>query len=270
MTLFDTHAHFASSDPEGAASEIERAAAAGFSGIMAVGSDHRENSFACRLSVMFPGFVRAAVGLDRDLASGMNCDGVRTAVSQLERDISEWRACGADIAAIGEIGLDYAHGPEESVRQAQCSLFAAQLELAARLALPVSVHSREAGEDTLRILREHGSSELAGDGKLGVIHCFTDSVEFAREAASLGMFFGVGGIITFRNADALRGRVRTLPRGRIVIETDCPYLAPVPVRGKKCEPVFAEYTALKLSEILGIDVDETARMTSANAVRLFG
>lgn len=172
-------------------------------------------------------------------------------------------------AAVGEIALDYSHGEDAATRARQRALFAAQLRLAAKLGLPCSIHSRGAEEDTLALLREHLSPDLAAAGRAGSLHCFVGSAQFAAALAPLGLAFGISGIVTFRNADALRAVVPLLPRDRILVETDSPYLAPVPVRGRPCEPAFAVHTARCVAGLLGLPQDEAFRLFSDNARRLF-
>ncbi|MBQ6103763.1 MAG: TatD family hydrolase, partial [Kiritimatiellae bacterium] len=149
------------------------------------------------------------------------------------------------------------------------ALFAAQLRLAAKLGLPCSIHSRDAEADTLALLRENLSPELAAAGRAGSLHCFVGSAEFAAALAPLGLSFGISGIVTFRSADALRAVVPLLPRDRILVETDSPYLAPVPLRGKPCEPAFAVHTARRVADLLGLPEDEAFALFDANARRLF-
>ena len=171
--------------------------------------------------------------------------------------------------AIGEIGLDYSRGQDAAARARQRALFAAQLRLAARLGLPCSIHSREAEADTVAVLRENLSPDLAAAGRAGALHCFVGPTPFAAALAPLGLSFGLSGIVTFRNADALRAVVPTLPRDRILVETDAPYLAPVPVRGRRCEPAFAAHTARFLAGLLGLPEPDAFALFGANARRLY-
>ena len=171
------------------------------------------------------------------------------------------------LAAIGEIGLDYSHPGADPV--AQRALFERQVALAAEWGLPVIVHSREAAADTLAILRAAGSRALAAEGRLGVLHCFVGDAAFAEEVLSLGMMVSLSGIVTFRNADALRAVAATIPGDRLLVETDSPYLAPVPLRGRVNEPAFIEHTVRCLAALRNTSWEELSSQTTSNALRLF-
>ena len=233
--LFDTHAHFECTRDEAAAA-VERAAAAGVTRIMAVGGSERLNAGT-------EGFAYRAIGWDRDQAGkvlpNLNYDGV---------------------AAVGEIGLDYHYSPE--TRDAQMELFARQLELARRMDLPVVIHTRDADDDTLGVLREIPSK--------GIIHCFTGSPKFCRELLGLGFYVSISGIVTFRLADNVRESALVVPDDRILVETDSPFLAPVPLRGKSNEPAFVVHTAKFLAELRKTPFEEFAALTTRNAISLLG
>ncbi len=167
------------------------------------------------------------------------------------------------VVAVGETGLDYyrladgdARGQQEAFRQ--------HIAAARRLRKPLIIHTREASEDTLRILKEEGASETGG-----VIHCFTESEAFAREALALGFYISFSGIVTFKNAEALRQVARWVPEERLLIETDAPYLAPVPHRGKSNEPAYVPHVAQCLATIRGVPVERIADATHRNFFRLF-
>jgi TatD DNase family protein len=168
------------------------------------------------------------------------------------------------VIAWGEIGLDYHY--EHSPRDVQREVFRRQLRLAREQNLPVVIHSREADDDTIRILRE----ELTGYERGGVLHCFGGSLAMAQDAIELGFFISFAGNLTFKKAEDLREVARQLPLDRLLIETDCPYLTPVPFRGRRNEPAHVIETAGCLAEIHGKDVEEIGRVTSENFVRLFG
>jgi TatD DNase family protein len=261
--LFDSHCHFAPGDD--VAGAIARAREAGLSGLLAVGGNDEADSGARAAAALAPGFALAAFGLDRDEADSIPDPaalGVR--IAALEEALVSGGA-----AAVGEIGLDYSHGEDEAARARQRALFAAQLRLAAKLGLPCSIHSREAEEDTVEILRANLSPDLAAAGCAGALHCFVGSAEFAATLAPLGLAFGLSGIVTFRNADALRAVVPLLPRDRILVETDSPFLAPVPMRGRPCEPAFAVHTARRLADLLELPEDQAFGLFDANARRVF-
>lgn len=168
------------------------------------------------------------------------------------------------VVAWGEIGLDYHY--DHSPRDVQRGVFHRQLNLARELNLPVIIHSREADEDTINILRE----ELSGYDRAGVLHCFGGSLQMARDAIDLGFYVSFAGNLTFKKAEDLRDIARQLPLERLMIETDCPYLTPVPFRGKRNEPARVVETAGCLAMLHGREVSEVARITSDNFARLFG
>jgi TatD DNase family protein len=168
--------------------------------------------------------------------------------------------------AIGEIGLDYHY--DHSPREIQRLRLDQQLELALKLRLPVIIHSREAEEDLLRSLTEYAKKVPAGDIP-GVIHCFSGTRAFGEACLTLGFSISFSGILTFKNAEELRECARHFPMDKILVETDSPYLAPVPYRGKKCEPSMVKFTAQKLAELKGLSMDEVTRITAANSQRLF-
>ena len=166
------------------------------------------------------------------------------------------------IVAIGEIGLDY-YWPEPD-REIQIKWFREQLELAREVKLPVNIHSREAAKDTLDIMKEHKAEELGG-----IIHCYSYSLETAKEFLKLGFNFGIGGVLTFKNARKLVEVVEYLPMDAIVLETDAPYLAPVPNRGKRNDSTNIKYVAEKIAEIKNISLEEVISITNANAKRIY-
>jgi TatD DNase family protein len=164
------------------------------------------------------------------------------------------------VVAIGETGLDYYY--DNAPREVQRRVFRRQLELASRLDLPVIVHTRDADQDTMEILADVAP-------RSGVVHCFTGGDALADFALQIGFMISFSGIVTFPSAAALLGIARRIPIDRLLIETDCPYLAPVPHRGKRNEPAFGRHTAAFIAEARGVSVDEVARETSGNFVRLF-
>ncbi len=166
------------------------------------------------------------------------------------------------MVAYGEIGLDYVK--EYSPAPLQRSHFAAQVELAQELGLPLVIHDREAHADTLAILRAAGS--LASGG---VMHCFSGDVALAEEVLELGFYISIPGVVTFKTAETMREAVARVPLERLLLETDGPFLAPVPYRGKRNEPAFLPWIAAKVAEIKGCSIDEVAQATTTNARRLF-
>jgi len=237
--LFDTHAHF-----EGTADEIgeclDRAHSAGVTRIMAVGGSESLNAGVARAAEGRP-WVLKAVGWDRE---------------QIGRELPDLDYTG--IAAVGEIGLDYYYSAE--TRGAQLALFSRQLELARSLGKPVVIHTREADDDTLGVLREIPSR--------GIIHCFTGNPVFCRRLLDLGFFISISGIVTFRAADNVRESAQVVPEDRLLIETDSPFLAPVPMRGKANEPAFLVHTAQFLADLRKTTREAIAALTSQNGISL--
>ncbi len=247
MQLFDTHAHFEPS-LEYVRKVLADARAAGVTRVLAVGGSDElaaGASLAVEVAAEDPGkypLVRKSAGWDRD---------------QLDKDPGSLDLAGA--VALGEIGLDYHYSPQ--TRNAQMELFARQLEIARGRDLPVIIHTREADDDTLGILREIPSR--------GVIHSFTGNPAFCRALLDLGFFVSMSGIVTFRAAENVRESARIIPLERLLVETDTPYLAPVPVRGTPNEPAFVAHTARFLADFYGIGLERLAEATTANAVGLF-
>ncbi len=168
-----------------------------------------------------------------------------------------------EVVGIGETGLDYFY--EHSPREAQQRSFRSHIAAARQTGLPLIVHTRDADADTVAILREE-----AGQGAFdGVIHCFTAGPELAEAALELGFYIGVSGIMTFKKAEELRETLRLVPLERLLVETDAPYLAPVPQRGKQNEPAFVVHTAAALAELKAVKADELAAVTSENFYTLF-
>jgi TatD DNase family protein len=167
------------------------------------------------------------------------------------------------VVAIGECGLDYFY--DKSDRAAQRDRFQAHIEAARATGLPLVVHTRDAEDDTAEIL----SREVGKGGVTGVLHCFTGSAELARKALDLGFYVSMSGIVTFKNARDLQETAKTIPLDRLLVETDSPFLAPVPNRGKTCEPAFVADTAAFLSDLRDEPLDELAEATSANFFKLF-
>jgi TatD DNase family protein len=167
------------------------------------------------------------------------------------------------VIAIGECGLDYFY--DKSDRAAQRERFQAHIEAARSTGLPLVVHTRDAEDDTAEIL----TREVEKGGVAGVLHCFTGSAELARKALDLGFYVSISGIVTFKNAQDLQETAKTIPLDRLLVETDSPFLAPVPNRGKTCEPAFVADTAAFLSDLRDEPLDELAEATTANFFRLF-
>ncbi|MDE5619551.1 MAG: TatD family hydrolase [Ruminococcus sp.] len=164
------------------------------------------------------------------------------------------------LKAIGEIGLDYHYDGFD--REKQIEVFEKQIELSKELKLPAIVHSRDASEDTLNILKKYRPQ--------GVVHCFSGSAETAAEIIKLGMYIGFTGVLTFKNAKKALRAIEAVPLDRLLLETDCPYMAPVPFRGKRCDSSMIAFTAEKAAEIKGISVHEILDITCENGIRFYG
>lgn len=253
MILYDSHAHFEGTPLETEA-VLSRAKEAGVQRILAMGGSASLNAGAIAAQKIHPDQVRLALGFDRDQAVDISPDVCCLTLDQLRANVS--------VLCIGEIGLDYHYEPE-TARQ-QCALFEAQLRYAAAHDLPVSIHTREADDDTLRIL-----DAIPWDGKKirGVIHCFTGGAAFAKELLSRGFMMSFSGIVTFKSAADLRDVVADIPNDRLLIETDSPYLAPVPKRGKPNEPAFVLHVAECIAKVRGTPLEQLVSLTTANAIR---
>jgi len=190
---------------------------------------------------------------------------------------SRWKSTDADYLrkaarhpkcrGIGELGLDYYY--DHSEHGAQLEALRNQLELALEVELPIVVHSRDAEADLLPELEKYARRVKPGK-QVGVIHCFTGTQEFGQKCLDLGFYISFSGILTFKNAEPLRVAAKAYPLDRILVETDSPFLAPIPFRGKKGEPSMVLQTAMKLAEVKGLSLDEVALATTANSKRLFG
>lgn len=225
--------------------------------MVAIGGSEAANELAAFLADRDPDRIRAAVGYDRDEAE-----------SAPSAEALEAMLLRPGVGAIGETGLDYHYGRDSAA--AQRALFADMLERARTHCLPVVVHSREADEDTLDMLRDFAADWTGEPDRIGVLHCFTGNAAFAEALLDLGMHISFSGIATFPGAKALREVSREVPLKRLLIETDSPYLAPPPYRGKRNEPAHVVRVAEVLAEARGIGIDEVAAATHKNAARLFG
>lgn len=268
MFWTDTHAHLDGFESAGETARLlERAGENGVGRCIAIGGSPEANALALRVAERFPARVRAAVGYDRHLA-GAEPDG-----AELDGQMAR-----AETLAVGECGLDYSEGARPAADQR--ALFGNMLARALAHRLPVVVHTRLADADTLAMLRDHAAAHRAADAEPppgarpwpapGVVHCFTGTAETAEAFAALGWYISLSGIVTFRNADRLREAARVIPADRLLLETDAPYLAPVPVRGRTNEPAFLPHTGRFLARWLGLAEGDLARQTSENAARLFG
>lgn len=179
-------------------------------------------------------------------------------------DVAKLKALSSkpNVVALGETGLDYYYSTE--TKEVQQQSFVAHLQAAGEVGLPVIVHTRDAREDTIELIREHGNREHAG-----VLHCFTESWEMAKAALDLNYYVSLSGIVTFKNAEALREVARQMPLDRLLVETDSPYLAPVPYRGKPNIPAYVREVAEFIADLRGLAYEELAEITTENFYRLF-
>ena len=254
--LIDSHAHIQTREFSADVAEvIQRAKEAGVEKIIVVGGagDLSSNDAALALADSYPGLY-ATIGMHPHDAKEVD----EEAFQRLEA-----LARNPKVVAVGETGLDFYY--DHSPRQVQIDLFCRFIQMARQNGLPLVVHVRDAYREACEIIKREGKGNLRG-----VIHCFTGDYDAAREFLDLGFYLSFTGIITFKNADALRDVARRLPLERILLETDSPYLAPVPHRGKRNEPSFVGYVAETLSQIKGADFDQVAEATSRNAEMLLG
>jgi TatD DNase family protein len=252
IALIDSHCHLEMDAFNSDRDEIvKRATDSGINQIINPGSDRQGNIRGLEMSKKYPNVYSAA---------GIHPHDARTLDKKLFRELKKW-AKEPKVVAIGEIGLDYHY--LHSSKGAQIEAFRRQINLANELGLPVIVHSREAKNDTIRVLREE-AGETAG-----VLHCFSGDIDMAHKAMELGFLISIAGPVTFNKAKHLRDVVKFVPDEFLLIETDAPYLSPVPKRGKRNEPSYLVHTAKAVSEIRGIAIEDVARITSLNAMRLF-
>jgi TatD DNase family protein len=252
FSLIDSHAHLTDERLAGeAAAVVERARAAGVHRVVTIGTGVEGSRAAAALAAILPG-VFAAVGIHPHTAH----EATESALADIEALARE-----PDVVAVGETGLDYYY--DNSPREAQHDSFLRHLDLGRRLGLPVIVHTRDADADTAAILRQ------AAGGTRGVLHCFTGGRALMETALDLGWYISFAGMITFpKYADA--DLVRAVPSDRILVETDSPYLAPLPFRGKRNEPAHVVHVAAAAAAMRGEDVEEFARATVRNTERLYG
>ncbi len=254
--IFDSHAHY---DDEAFAPDrhavIQALRQQGVCNVMNVGANLDRSRESIALAAQYP-FIYAAAGIHP-------CD-VKDAPADYREQLKQLLS-QPKVKAVGEIGLDY-HYPDNAPRQVQMEFFQTQLQLAKQYDLPVIIHDREAHGDTMDLLQAYKPK--------GVVHCFSGSVEMAREVVKLGMYIGLGGAVTFKNAKTPVAVAASVPLEALLLETDAPYMAPVPFRGKRCDSSMILYTAEKIAEERSrqgspITAQELLRITRQNASRLF-
>ena len=251
--IFDTHAHYDDSAfDEGRNALLNDLLLKNVRSIVNASVDIESSIKSIELSNKYS-YIYAAVGIHPQNIENSNFK--NNYLEELENLIIN----KSKVVAIGEIGLDYYFNSENKADQIK--VFEEQIKLASKYNLPILVHDREAHGDTLEILKKYKPK--------GVVHCFSGSLEMAREVTKLGMYIGIGGVVTFKNAKTILEVVREIPIENIVLETDAPYLAPVPFRGKRCDSSYIKYVAEKISEIKSMDVKEVYEQTFKNAMNLF-
>lgn len=250
MAIFDTHAHYLAEDFGGDLIPLlERIPEMGVERIMAVGCSLESSREELELARRFP-YIISAAGIHPENCAGLPEDWL----SQLEEMLNQ-----PEVRALGEIGLDYHYDGFDKVLQAE--VFEWQLILAQRLDMPVIIHSRDACGDTMTMLRKYRPK--------GVLHCFSGSAETAKEVVKLGMYVGFTGVLTFKNSKRAWAACEAVPTDRLLLETDCPYMAPMPHRGEKCNSGMIKYTAAKMAEIKGVTAEEMIEICRQNGERLF-
>ena len=250
--IFDTHAHYDDRQFEEDREELLGSMREqGVGMIVDAGSDIASWDKIGQLTEQYP-FIYGAIGVHPDEVGELD----EEKMQRMEKLLS-----GEKMVAVGEIGLDYYWDKEK--RDLQKKWFIRQLELARQLDLPVIIHSREAAADTMEIMKQHAK------GLDGVIHCFSYSLEQAKEYVKMGFYLGIGGVVTFKNAKKLKEVVQEIPLEALVLETDSPYLAPVPHRGKRNNSQNLVYVAEEIAALKGVSYEEVVRQTTENAKKLY-
>lgn len=253
--IFETHAHFDDEMfDEDREMLLEQMEAAGIGRIVNIGADLASTRRSLELAEKYP-FIYAAVGVHPSDAG------------QLNEESFEWLRAQTDhgkAVAVGEIGLDYYWCKDPDERENQRYWFRRQLNLAREVQLPVVLHSREAAKDTLDIAKDEKMGEIGG-----VMHCFSYSVEMAREYLNMDFYLGIGGVVTYKNARTLKEVVAYAPLDKLVLETDSPYLTPVPYRGKRNSSLNLPYVVAAIAEIKGLTPETVIQATWDNAMKLY-
>lgn len=251
--IIDTHAHYDDGQFDADREELLGSMEEGGIGLIVnAGSTVASWDKIVELTEKYP-FVYGAVGVHPDEVGELDEEKFLRMADLLDRD---------KIVAVGEIGLDYYWDKEK--HDLQKEWFVRQLGLAREKEMPVIIHSREAAADTFDIMKQHAA------GMKAVIHCYSYSPEMAREYVKMGYYIGVGGVVTFKNAKKLKQVVQEIPLESIVLETDCPYLAPVPYRGKRNCSLYLPYVAEQIAELKGTTVEEVIQQTEKNSRELYG
>ncbi len=249
--IFDSHAHYDDAQfDEDRDTLLAYLHENGVDFITNIGCDVKTSESSVKLAEKYP-FIYAAVGFHPQEAKSFD----ESSYERIKELLSHPK-----VVALGEIGLDY-HYPDVP-KEMQKEVFEKQLMLAEEMDKPVIIHSRDASQDTLEIIKKYKPR--------GVVHCFSGSAETAEEYIKIGMYIGITGVVTFKNARKTVEVVKVVPNNRLLIETDCPYLAPAPMRGKRCDSSLLKYTAEKIAEIKGTAVEHIYSATFQNAKTLYG
>ncbi len=253
--IFETHAHYDDDKFNKDRDELlGRLPKEGIGYVVDVGASIASTKMALDLSQQYD-FIYAAVGVHPSDIEDLNDETFAWLSNQTQAD---------KVVAIGEIGLDYYWEKDPEVRDRQKYWFTKQIELAKEKNLPIIVHSREAAEDTVKVMKEANAQEVPG-----IIHCYSYSPELSKTFLDMGYYLGIGGVITFKNAKKLVETVKKAPMERLLLETDCPYLAPEPNRGKRNSSLNLIYVADKIAEIKNLTREEVISITTDNAKKLY-
>lgn len=248
--IFDTHAHYDDkSFDKDRAEVLDMLPQKDVFAVVNAGADIESSVKSIEISKEY-NYVYASVGIHPENIPDEKCDYINILENLLKNE---------KVVAVGEVGLDYHYSKDR--KKEQLKLFEDQIILAIKHNLPIMVHDREAHGDTMDLLKKYNPK--------GIVHCFSGSVEMAKEVIKLGMYIGIGGLITFKNAKTAVSVVENIPLSSIVLETDAPYMTPVPFRGTRCNSSHIKYTAEKIAEIKKINVDEVLKITKENACKIF-
>jgi TatD DNase family protein len=267
--IIDTHSHLHGKDFEADLAElVTRAREAGIAKIALIGVDSDDTDRALEVARQNAGLFFVVAGLHPHEASKWNPQTRDRLVEQVATDRDPGEEAGGLIRAIGEMGLDYHY--DFAPRDAQRDAFIGQMEIARDADLPIVIHCREAYDDCLEILRDfYGTGAPPDDPPRGVLHCYFGTLEQAQQAVELGFMLGVGGSCTFKKAEEVHRVVAEMPLNSLVMETDAPYMAPVPFRGKRNESSYLTYVAARIGELKNLEPREVVKATTANAKRLY-
>ncbi|MBU1119339.1 TatD family hydrolase [Patescibacteria group bacterium] len=272
MSLIDTHAHLEFKDFDNDREEvIKRAFDASVTKIITVGCDFLSHKKATDIAQKYNG-VYACVGFHPDEVdrvggniNGMEVDDYKSVQEKVKAHLSSALEESSKIVAIGECGLDYSRlkkGKEGDSKKKQEILFRAQIEYANEVKLPLIIHVRDAEDDAFTILKDYPETK-------GVLHCFGGSTEHAKQFLDMGFLISFTGIVTFKNADVVREVVKIVPLEKMMVETDCPFLAPEPHRGKRNEPAYVVEVARKIAEVKNVSFEQVSETTTKNAITFF-